>query len=112
VGRLPRSGTVVLNRRQREGKVMNEFRSQSGSSKDLSKEVSRDARAVTVKDGAVASRDLITAIDARLDRRKFQEHHWTGAFWDYLEIAAHFLGLPGDRGPEPGGGAERVPAAI
>jgi len=67
---------------------MNEFRSQSGSSKDLSKEVSRDARAVTVKDGAVASRDLITAIDARLDRRKFQEHHWTGSFWDYLEIAA------------------------
>ncbi|HYE62660.1 MAG TPA: hypothetical protein VD997_11750 [Phycisphaerales bacterium] len=66
---------------------MNEFRSQSGASRDVS---SRDLQraGATVKDGAVASRDLISAIESKLDRRRFQDHHWTGSFWDYLEICA------------------------
>ena len=31
--------------------------------------------------------DLAGIIDARLDRKRFQEHHWSGTFWDYLDIA-------------------------
>ncbi len=30
--------------------------------------------------------DLVSLIESRLDRQSFQDHHWTGSFWDYLEI--------------------------
>jgi serine protein kinase len=36
----------------------------------------------------VQSRDLISAIESRLDRRRFQDHHWTGTFWEYLDLCA------------------------
>jgi serine protein kinase len=32
------------------------------------------------------SGDLVSLIDSRLDRRRFQDHHWEGSFRDYLEI--------------------------
>ncbi len=31
--------------------------------------------------------DLLGAIESRLDRRQFQDHHWEGSFKDYLELA-------------------------
>lgn len=31
--------------------------------------------------------DLASVIESRLDRRSFQEHHWEGTFWEYLQIA-------------------------
>ncbi len=40
--------------------------------------------------GVGASRggtDLAGVIESRLDRRRFQDQHWTGTFWEYLEIA-------------------------
>ncbi|MFZ4574964.1 MAG: PrkA family serine protein kinase [Phycisphaerales bacterium] len=33
--------------------------------------------------------DLIGTIESRLDRRRFQDQHWTGTFWEYLDIAAN-----------------------
>jgi serine protein kinase len=30
--------------------------------------------------------ELISLIESRLDRQKFQDHHWSGTFWDYLSI--------------------------
>ncbi len=30
--------------------------------------------------------ELISLIESRLDRQKFQDHHWSGSFWDYLAI--------------------------
>ena len=36
--------------------------------------------------GAVGAQDLIAAIESRLDRRRFQDHHWAGTFWEYLDI--------------------------
>ncbi|MAY74177.1 MAG: serine protein kinase [Phycisphaerae bacterium] len=30
--------------------------------------------------------DLLGIIESRLDRQSFQDHHWTGSFWDYLDI--------------------------
>jgi serine protein kinase len=32
------------------------------------------------------SSDLANLIEARIDRQRFQEHHWTGTFWDYLDL--------------------------
>ncbi|MBX3364785.1 MAG: hypothetical protein KF866_08480 [Phycisphaeraceae bacterium] len=32
--------------------------------------------------------DLVNLIESRLDRRGFQDQHWTGSFWDYLELAS------------------------
>ncbi|MEQ8770137.1 MAG: hypothetical protein RIB60_06470 [Phycisphaerales bacterium] len=29
--------------------------------------------------------DLIGLIESRLDREQYQDHHWTGSFWDYLD---------------------------
>ncbi|MEM1184644.1 MAG: serine protein kinase [Planctomycetota bacterium] len=29
--------------------------------------------------------ELVDLIESRLDRQGFQDHHWTGSFWDYLE---------------------------
>ena len=34
------------------------------------------------------SADLLGAIEARLDRRRFQDQHWTGTFFEYLDICA------------------------
>src|SRR5690606_13491851 len=39
--------------------------------------------------GAGAGTDgagLASLIESRLDRRSFQQHHWEGTFWQYLEI--------------------------
>ncbi len=36
--------------------------------------------------------DLAALIESRIDRRAFQEHHWEGSFFDYLDIA---MGKPG-----------------
>ncbi len=33
-----------------------------------------------------ARTDLASLIDARVDRRGFQEHHWEGSFFEYLDI--------------------------
>jgi len=30
--------------------------------------------------------ELISLIESRLDRQKFQDHHWTGTFWEYLAL--------------------------
>ena len=32
--------------------------------------------------------DFLELIESRLDRRQFQEHHWTGTFFDYLDLCA------------------------
>ena len=32
--------------------------------------------------------DFLELIESRLDRRQFQEHHWTGSFFDYLNLCA------------------------
>ncbi len=34
-----------------------------------------------------SSGDLVSLIDARLDRRRFEDHHWEGSFREYLDIA-------------------------
>ncbi len=34
-----------------------------------------------------ARRELLGLIESRIDRRRFQDHNWSGTFWDYLEIA-------------------------
>jgi serine protein kinase len=31
-------------------------------------------------------RDLASMIESRLDRRRFQDQHWEGTFWDYLDL--------------------------
>jgi serine protein kinase len=36
----------------------------------------------------IASEELVSLIEARLDRQRFQDHHWEGTFWDYLELCA------------------------
>jgi serine protein kinase len=38
---------------------------------------------------AISSGDLVGAIESRLDRRRFQDQHWTGGFFEYLDICAH-----------------------
>ncbi|CAG0997854.1 hypothetical protein PHYC_02679 [Phycisphaerales bacterium] len=38
--------------------------------------------------GPLAGRDLVAAVESRIDRRKFQDHHWTGTFWEYLDTCA------------------------
>ncbi|MBK9188653.1 MAG: serine protein kinase [Phycisphaerales bacterium] len=38
------------------------------------------------------AQDLAALVDARLDRQRFQDQHWTGTFWEYLDIC---LGNPG-----------------
>jgi serine protein kinase len=43
--------------------------------------------------GPLTGSDLASMVDARLDRRRFQDHHWTGTFWDYLDICAQSPGV-------------------
>ena len=31
--------------------------------------------------------ELLSLIESRLDRKRFQDHHWSGSFWDYLALA-------------------------
>jgi len=33
-----------------------------------------------------AASDLLHLIESRLDRQRFQDHHWTGSFFDYLKL--------------------------
>ncbi len=37
--------------------------------------------------------DLVSAIESRLDRRTFQDQHWTGTFWEYLDICGKNPGV-------------------
>ena len=37
---------------------------------------------------AITASDLAGLIDSRLDRKRFQDHHWTGTFFEYLEIVS------------------------
>src|SRR5262245_28935328 len=59
---------------------MNEFRA-SSSSKENSRE------------GHVLGKELVQAVESRLDRRRFQDQHWTGTFWEYLDICAQNPGV-------------------
>lgn len=34
---------------------------------------------------SASSHDLVNLIESRLDRQSFQDHHWEGSFWDYLD---------------------------
>ncbi|HMN41467.1 MAG TPA: hypothetical protein PKE29_11530 [Phycisphaerales bacterium] len=36
--------------------------------------------------GALGSQEIASLIESRLDRRSFQNHNWTGSFFDYLDI--------------------------
>jgi serine protein kinase len=46
--------------------------------------------------------DFLELIESRLDREQFQEHHWTGTFFDYLEMCAQ----------NPAVAAQRLPARL
>ncbi|MCB9840732.1 MAG: serine protein kinase [Phycisphaeraceae bacterium] len=35
---------------------------------------------------ADAAGELLSLIESRLDRKRFQDQHWSGSFWDYLAI--------------------------
>jgi serine protein kinase len=50
---------------------------------------SEPSRAEPSKPAAEFSgRDLASIVDARMDRQKFQDQHWTGTFWEYLDLVA------------------------
>jgi serine protein kinase len=53
----------------------------------------RDAERGVNPHAGVSGRDLAAAVEARLDRRRFQDHHWTGTFWEYLDICAQNPGV-------------------
>ncbi len=36
---------------------------------------------------SLSREDLVAAIESRIDRKRFQQHHWEGSFWDYLDVA-------------------------
>ena len=36
--------------------------------------------------GSASGGDLLGLIESRLDRQGFQDQHWAGSFWDYLDI--------------------------
>jgi serine protein kinase len=64
----------------------------------LRREPLSDYRSVQRETGApigssVSGADLIASVDARLDRRRFQDHHWSGTFWEYLDICAKQPGV-------------------
>jgi serine protein kinase len=42
--------------------------------------------------GGDASR-LASLIESRLDRQRFQDHHWEGTFWEYLDLCAQNPGV-------------------
>ena len=37
--------------------------------------------------------ELVSLIDSRLDRTRFQQQHWEGTFWDYLDLASQKPGV-------------------
>jgi serine protein kinase len=43
--------------------------------------------------GQMSGADLVAAVETRMDRRRFQEHHWSGTFWEYLDICAKDPGV-------------------
>lgn len=57
---------------------MNEYRAQN-----LGKDTGREAAP-----SPLAGKDLLSAVESRLDRRSFQDQHWTGTFWEYLDLCA------------------------
>ncbi len=42
---------------------------------------------------AINGADLVSAIETRLDKQKFQDQHWSGTFWEYLDICAQNPGV-------------------
>ncbi len=34
----------------------------------------------------LSGRDLVGLVESRLDRRRFQDQHWNGTFWEYLDL--------------------------
>jgi serine protein kinase len=62
---------------------MNEIRAQIVSSQSASSSVREDSGS-----SILAGRDLMAAVETRLDRRRFQDQHWSGTFWEYLDICA------------------------
>jgi len=47
----------------------------------------------TMGPGQMSGADLVAAVETRMDRRRFQEHHWSGTFWEYLDICAKDPGV-------------------
>ena len=43
--------------------------------------------------GSVLGKDLVATVESRLDRRRFQDQHWSGTFWEYLDICAQNPGV-------------------
>ena len=41
----------------------------------------------------LSSKDLAGLVESRLDRQRFQDHHWSGTFWEYLDICAQNPGV-------------------
>ena len=42
---------------------------------------------------SMSAAQLGDLIESRLDRRRFQDHHWEGSFWDYLDICSKNPGI-------------------
>ncbi len=38
--------------------------------------------------GAMSGRDLVGTVEQRLNRREFQDQHWSGTFFEYLDLCA------------------------
>src|SRR5437764_10549607 len=86
-GAIGRRCCAGLARKAAEDRSMNEFR--TGQAKDAGG--LRAAGLGTGKDTpaqSLASKDLVSAIESRLDRRRFQDQHWSGTFWEYLDLCA------------------------
>ena len=66
---------------------MNEYRTGSSQAKDGLRSLGSGKDTPTPPQ-SVLSKDLVTAIESRLDRRRFQDQHWTGTFWEYLDLCA------------------------
>jgi len=43
--------------------------------------------------GGATGVDLASLIESRIDRRRFQDQHWEGTFFDYLEICGNKPGV-------------------
>ncbi len=67
---------------------MNEFRTGSSQGKDGLRSLGTGKDTPPTPPQSVLSKDLVTAIESRLDRRRFQDQHWTGTFWEYLDLCA------------------------
>lgn len=42
---------------------------------------------------SILGKDLAATVESRLDRRRFQDQHWNGTFWEYLDICAQNPGV-------------------